>query len=210
MPSVLVCVPSRNSRTDDEPMGSVLVACEHARRQGYTVEGPGKAKNAYAVVTSRNIGVASLLEGNHDHLLMVDDDTLLPPHAISSLMDAAARGPGVYSGCVPAVRIKGGEMKPYVTVKPRGTDWLTVWPRGNIECEAVGAACLLVSRPVVVALGFPWFRWIEKYERGIGVKATGEDVDFCARVLAAGFKITALSSVRCGHLKEVNIAALIP
>ena len=61
-----------------------------------------------------------------------------------------------------------------------------------IECDGVGAGCLLVHRRVLDAIEPPWF----EYNPGTFV---GEDFYFCRKVQAAGFKIFVDPGVISGH-----------
>ena len=60
------------------------------------------------------------------------------------------------------------------------------------EVEWTGAACLLVRRNVLEAVGDPWFKG--------DPSGIGEDTDFCEKVLRAGFKIHVDTSLWVGHL----------
>jgi len=61
-----------------------------------------------------------------------------------------------------------------------------------LECDGVGAGCILVHRRVLDAIEPPWF----KYSDGTHV---GEDFYFCRKVQEAGFKIHVDMGVICGH-----------
>lgn len=61
-----------------------------------------------------------------------------------------------------------------------------------IECDGIGAGCILVHRRVLDAIESPWFQ----YNKGTFI---GEDFYFCRKVQAAGFKIFVDPGVICGH-----------
>ena len=68
-------------------------------------------------------------------------------------------------------------------------------PYGLLECDSVGAGCLLVHRRVFDALEKPYFKWNEG-------NSGGEDFYFCRKAQEAGFKIFADPSVMSGHYSE--------
>lgn len=94
--------------------------------------------------------------------------------------------------CVEIVRIEGAPVKRID---------LNDYPDGGlVEIAYAGAAGLLVKRAVFEAIEPPWF------ETGTGITArVGEDVNFCRKARAVGFKIyTDLDSV-LGHLSTTAV-----
>lgn len=69
-----------------------------------------------------------------------------------------------------------------------------------IECDGIGAGCILVHRRVLDAIEPPWFQ----YNEGTNI---GEDFYFCRKVQAAGFKIYVDPGVICGHKAKGLIGA---
>lgn len=69
-----------------------------------------------------------------------------------------------------------------------------------IECDGVGAGCLLLHRRVLDAIEAPWF----EYNPGTYI---GEDFYFCRKVQAAGFKIYVDPGVISGHKAKGLIGA---
>lgn len=69
-----------------------------------------------------------------------------------------------------------------------------------IECDGIGAGCILVHRRVLDAIEPPWFQ----YNEGTFI---GEDFYFCRKVQAAGFKIFVDPGVICGHKAKGLIGA---
>lgn len=64
-----------------------------------------------------------------------------------------------------------------------------------IECDGVGAGCLLVHRRVLEAIEPPWFEYAPN-------SYMGEDFNFCRKVQQAGYKIYCDPGVICGHQEK--------
>ncbi len=201
---VQVCIPSRSYHFDLKVLAHADAAVRYAQQLGIPAE-LAQIADAYSTATCRNRGVAGFLEKNYSYLLFVDADVYIPPNTIMSLM---GRG-DVASGCIPAVR-KAEKTTAYVQVRTMGGDWLTSWPKQDMEAEQVGGGCMMIRREVLVALGHPWFRWPEQYTPGEGLRATTDDTDFCDRVREKGYSIMVVAGVRCGHEKSVDVSILIP
>lgn len=208
--NVEIAIPSRDGRIDDDVLTRANDACMFAAKRGIEC-GISRPHDSYNVATCRNRGVAGFLSREQrTHLLFLDDDVLLPANAVHELATAADRLGGVVCGCVPSVRIASdGETRGYVQVKPVDGLWLEKWPTEEVEVEACGGGCMMISRDVFSKIEFPWFRWPETYRPKIGVNAKTDDADFCERVRAAGVRVTAIPSVRCGHKKKIDVAMLI-
>lgn len=64
---------------------------------------------------------------------------------------------------------------------------------GLLEVHSAGTGGMLVRRRVLEAIGDPWF----EFKQG---ELLSEDVDFCRKIRAAGFRIHADMEVRMGHV----------
>jgi len=82
------------------------------------------------------------------------------------------------------------------------------WPDdGLVRVTATGAACLLIHRDALEAVGkqagdgaAPWFReWV------VGSSLIGEDLTFCLRCGVAGIPVHVHTGVRAGHMKTTMI-----
>jgi GT2 family glycosyltransferase len=205
--SVEVCLCSRDGRFDRDVMVAAEAACVHAANDGIGCE-LAVAVDQYGVAPVRNRGAAAFLGRDHTHLLFVDDDVILPVAAVTLLAQAAARHPGdLIGGCVPSL-LDG--HKPYVQVAQVGGDgWADEWPESDVEAQRIGGGCMLIPRGLFTLVGCPWFRWVERYVEGRGLVALSDDVDFCNRVREGGRRVWATGAVRCGHKKQIDVAALI-
>jgi GT2 family glycosyltransferase len=140
-------------------------------------------------------------------LLLLDPDTVVPPGALAALVTAAERWPevGVAAAALddPATGQPQASFRPFVTwraafaqhtlAKPllrhrRGPRWRPVADRPTDVGYLIGA-CLLVRREVFEALGGldeAYFLFCE-------------DMDYCRRVVRAGWKLLYTTDTRIYH-----------
>jgi GT2 family glycosyltransferase len=144
------------------------------------------------------------------HLLMIDSDTVPPEDAIERLF---SHEKPITTGLTPIVtyddhneaqtydnaflaRETDGEGKVLKThVAQRHT--------GLKEVFRCGASCILIAREVFEKLDRPYFRFVSNEENTKHVRS--EDIDFCDRTRALGYRILADTDVVCQHAKEVLI-----
>lgn len=74
---------------------------------------------------------------------------------------------------------------------------------GTHEHEGVGFGAVVIKRRVFEKVGQPYFRTLRAPN---GKTIVGEDLDFCDRARKAGCVIVADHQLRCGHIKESNLA----
>jgi hypothetical protein len=119
-------------------------------------------------------------------LLFVDADMTPPPDTVERLLQHDVDIVGaMYFGRVPPFR---AEFEPLVgQVFP-----ISAGAMGLRPVTWVGAGCLLVRRRVFEQLRPPWFRF--------DALGANEDLDFCARARAAGFRIWMDCDLEVGHV----------
>lgn len=155
-------------------------------------------------------------------LVMVDTDMLWPQHAVHQLVATAeAHDYKLAGGLCFAGSDIAGEVYPTIYVQsgtsPSGyptLDRVYDYPRNMIvECDATGAAFLAIHRDVLNAMGhaymtkasgkpnpYPWFEdavWDDRQY--------GEDIGFCIKARALGFKLMVHTGVPVGHLKTRSL-----
>lgn len=216
-PCVYANIATRDGSIPHEVGLAAQAAVAHANRAGLRTV-LALSKDPYTVAACRNRAVATFAAAKQfTHLLMIDDDVILPPDTVPRLVSLAEeRNAAIALGCYPTLRIPlSGAPFLYVAAMPLGKSGDAGWPRtwfpGHMECEGGGTGCMLIRRDVFEALGFPWFVWTEHYDdQAAIVRATTDDMDFCARARLAGFRVWADGDVRCGHLKPTNLAMFVP
>jgi GT2 family glycosyltransferase len=143
----------------------------------------------------RNNAVREMLAGDYSHLFFLDDDVLAPPEALLVLL---ARELPIVSGLYPR---RDEPHYPIILSTPKTPEGKYTFefpyrmkPPENrlVECDVVGAGCLLVERRVFEALAEPWFRLTDK---------VGEDVYFCMHAKHhGGFPVYVDTGVDCLHI----------
>lgn len=158
---------------------------------------------------ARNDIVRSVLARQPDatHLFFLDDDVTVPPDGLLKLLaDSVEQDIPLVTG----LYIQRGE--PHLPVVYRrvtegpaaGRHFnLTQFTPGLQEVDAAGAGCLLIRMDVLRALeaakaqsGQEWFDYLPPFS---------EDLSFCIRARALGFRMALDWDVKCGHLTTVEV-----
>jgi len=136
---------------------------------------------------------------HYDFMMWIDSDSVYTPEDFFRLLDADK---DIVSGMVPinpegvgAVGLLEGEITKLVNLHAVRRD------EPMREWDFCGLAFMLVRQGVFEALDYPWFQEVP-YEVGEHVILPGEDIDWCRRIRAKGFKIWAHPAVRIGHDKR--------
>lgn len=141
-------------------------------------------------------------------LWFLDDDVQPPPDAARHLIDTIKQADddvmvvgGIYCG-----KLDPPEPLVYVGGNGQGAHWK--WKKGDIfECDSIATGCMMIKTEVFKHIEMPWFRDVDGETEGwtIENKAVGaalnmtDDLWFCEKVRAAGFKILADTRVICTH-----------
>ena len=140
------------------------------------------------------------------HFLWIDDDMVFQPDALRRLL--AHDLPIVGGLC------HGRRAPHYAPIlcyrNPRGALGYTYrheYPQGIIEVDATGAAFILVKREVYEAVEAKFKTEGEGpySNHGAGVLGCGEDISFCERAKACGYKVMVDTTIEIGHVGEVVI-----
>jgi hypothetical protein len=145
---------------------------------------------------ARNSIVKIALEKGFTHLLFLDTDMTFPPDTIKKLL---SHNKDIVSGLY---------FERYAPYRPMlrkrmpdgdGYSLVDYTQGGLVECDALGAGCLLIKTEVFEKIGKPWFEY-RLTQKGIKETFLSEDIVFCERAREAGFEIHCDTSIRCGHL----------
>ena len=143
-------------------------------------------------VGSRNDLAQHVLDNDYTHLWFMDDDHSFAPDLLTRLLawDKPLVTPVCltktwpFLPCVYPNKLPEGEHQ-YLPLDFEGAD-----PSGLIEIQAGGCAGMLIRRDVLESVPPPWF------EHG----DVGEDILFCQKAQAAGFRLYADLSAILGHI----------
>ena len=210
MIKVMACITTRDSRPDFHVFTRLRLAAEYSYTSSGTSVEIAIAADPYSVALCRNRAVMRFLTNpENTHLFFVDNDVHIQRDALDLLLSLDA---SVAVGCYPSIKGAPEEryrLFPYLLVQREG-GWLATWFDGPLEVEKAGTGCMLIKREVLEALGYPWFRWVERPNFDAReIRSTSDDMDFSERARDANFRIIAHGNVRCSHFKEFDVANLI-
>lgn len=143
---------------------------------------------------NRNNITQEALNQDADWVLYLDDDHILRGNTLTRLL---AADKDVISAHYCQRQQPFNPVLMDVELPDRTYLWKQLSPKehGITEVKAVGAGCLLVKRAVLEALKPPYWTLGQ-----INPASWGDDLDFCTRVRAAGFKIYCDLDAHIGHI----------
>lgn len=154
----------------------------------------------------RNKALVQAQRDGFTHVLFLDTDMLHPDDLFARILRHARRAivvSGFYTQRqypFAPIALRDGvlhESGRYASYK-HDDDYLAVDADGLRDEDVVGMGCTLIPLAIVRALGpRPWFEYKPDVD---GWAHVSEDVPFCERVKAAGFRVCLDPSIKCGHL----------
>jgi hypothetical protein len=152
--------------------------------------------------------VSEALKANFDYILMIDDDMLLPPNYIESMIAdieskpeidilaplAFMRNPPHYA--VIYTTIEGYDQKEHQAYYVN--NFVKNYPKDKlVECDAVGFGSVLIKMDMVKKMNAPYF---------MSTTGTGEDIWFCVKAKQdVGARIFMDTRIKLGHLGNPRI-----
>lgn len=191
-----VCVPTRGEI-------DYIITGAHAQFAHSLGTGLNYQRGHLSVAVNRNKIVQRFLETDADCLVMVDDDVAPSPNA-NAIVDAldkydvvAAAMPmfdpalwpiPVYTGLVETA---DGTYRPAYAGEPK-----------LVECDAVGTGCVAIKREVLEAVAEPF----GDYYNG---ENYSDDIVFCKKLKAEGFRIACDYRTLCDHFVTVSLGHIL-
>lgn len=196
-------------------MGSVvnLMGYDLHKEGGRILNGGGfvPVSSGPNIATARNKQVRKFLPMDADWLWILDSDMVFEPDTLERLMEEAdpVKAPVVGGLCFGKKQVGTGGPEYFTTLYHFDEDLkayrLNEWPENTmLPVNATGAACLLIHRSVLEAMGEkfadrdPW-PWFEEVNNAGYVYS--EDVTFCIRAQQCGFPIHVHTGVEVKHMK---------
>lgn len=143
---------------------------------------------------ARNTLAAMTLESDREWLWFMDDDHAFPPNLLLRMLRRALLNNLDLVAPICLTRVAPFEPVTY-TEKVAENLYLpiplsTAPESGVVELEAGGCAGMLIRRSVLEAIEPPWFEYTDR----------SEDIVFCEKAKAAGFRLWADLGARLGHI----------
>lgn len=195
MPKTMIAVPCMDMIPTDfwrswiqlDKMDSVVSICQ-----------------ATLIYDARQMLADRAIESGYERVVWFDSDMILPPDAMRRLMEDADEGRDIVSGLYftrkdpikPVIFKQLGEREKepgkFVSVAVPYMDY----PRDQIfEAAAIGFGGCITTVKCLKHLK-------EKYGLPFQPMGFGEDLAFCARATASGYKVWVDSRIKMGHLRK--------
>lgn len=202
-----------------QPKKKILIAIPTARniepdtfKSIYDLEVPDGYETTFQFFYGYNIDqvrnlIADWVVKGFDYLFSVDSDIAFEPDTLKKLL---AHNVDMVSGLY--IQRKPGQhiLEVYEHNGHGGVGNIPygkIAGRGLVEIASCGFGCVLVKAEVIRSMPYPHF----EYHSAIDHRNTvSEDVDFCRKALAKGFRIWADTSIRCRHIGSTEFLVSQP
>jgi GT2 family glycosyltransferase len=154
------------------------------------------------IAHNRNDLIRQALNDGVSHLIQLDTDQEYPSDFIIKLARHAAKGKHMV--VAPVHR----RYEPFELIMLRGApDTYYNVPEAEkysgdlVEIDAAGSGCVMFSLLAALEIDDPWFELMPTPKGD----QMGEDIAFCSKMRAKGFRIYADTSIEIGHIAEIII-----
>ncbi len=160
------------------------------------------------IPAQRELIMRDAIAGNYDYLFFVDDDIVLPEHALEALVESAEQDPR--SAVVGGLYYSRDSVRPIAVADWSSRDTSRAHIPGFTSTDTaivdgVGFGCALLRVSVARALSAPYFPahiFIERRARR--VRQCDEDYRYCERVRESGHHVRLDARVRCDHYDRAS------
>ena len=152
------------------------------------------ATEGYTIAENRNCMVARAIRSGATHILMIDDDMIVPEDTAVKLLS--------HKKDIVGITYHPRQMNTEAMIKKMSTDKMTSVKdefEVLVECEGVGGGVLLINLEIFKNIDRPWFNW-KVYDTGM-VKM-GEDFYFCEKAREKGYQVWADTRLHVGHIGD--------
>lgn len=143
--------------------------------------------------------VEAFMEIESDIFVCIDDDTIPPEGFLDGLVSGIESGYGIVGA--PTLVARPGNIFLPNTYQVREGEYLHMFGRGLTEVDAVGSACLAVSRDVFKKVKAPF---LESFHKN-GTIDLGGDLRLCKKAKSQGFKVAADFDILCEHYRSIHL-----
>lgn len=168
----------------------------------------------YDCATARNNIAQMAIGGGYDHVLMVDNDVVLPDDALQHLLEDPKRVCLGYYAHRGADNVYHGRTCICKLKQPNGADYYN-YPleseytaaemkelrdagEKKILIHGGGMGCVMIETSVFDEICYPWYDWVNYADDQRGMLS--EDLYFCEQLKANDIPIYADTRVACGHM----------
>jgi hypothetical protein len=158
------------------------------------------ATNEKEIGEARNEIAEGALRDGAKYLWFVDDDVSVPAHAAKALIGTLENADNKSMVCGGIYCAKSLPTEPIV-YRGEGVGAFWRWKIGDVfECTSIGTGCMMIRTELLNHIERPWFKTVDIMETvGQPSVQITDDMYFCQKVQAAGFKILADTNVLTTH-----------
>ena len=154
------------------------------------------------VPAQRELIVRRAMERGADRLLMIDDDMVLPPAAVTQLSSVLDADPAC--GLAGALYYSRDGFRPMAVDRWDANDTTTAnvpaFDREPVAVGGVGFGCVLLRLDALRSMQPPYFAAQVYVEPNASrVRVCNEDYLFCVRLRSLSLRVILHAGVRCGH-----------
>jgi hypothetical protein len=159
----------------------------------------------------RELIMTDAIEGGYDELFFVDDDIVLPPDALTKLLETAGADPR--TAVVGGLYYSRDSARPIAVAGWQSSDTSTAFippftSTSTDSVDGIGFGCALLRVAVARSFTPPYFPahvYMQRSSRT--VRQCDEDFRYCERVREAGFVVRLDARVRCRHYDRARDVA---
>lgn len=200
---VVIAIPSR---TPEPPFNGKTITLELLLAMAVQTP-PTHLSTAYIGVRGKNISeqrdycAKMALKVGAKYLWFIDDDTVPPPNTLKRLIYVLDNNPDIM--VCGGVYVTKDSLQPQpVVFRGMGLGSFWQWKKGEVfEVTSMGAGCMLINTEIFKKIEAPYFPWptSDSYDPSVPSSSVSEDVSFCNKVRAAGYRVFAHGGVLCDH-----------
>ncbi len=158
----------------------------------------------------RELAARRATASNADVLVMLDDDMIVPPDALETMLDALQSDAQL--AVVGALYYSRDGVHPMIADHWQSADTTTAaipaFRDGLTYCDVVGFGCVAIRVGALRSMPAPYFNtqvYVE--ELAARVRVCNEDYLFCESVRRAGWRVAVHAGVRCKHYDRASDTA---